>query len=148
MEVAETPTQQQQQPTFPNFDYYGSPPPPPPSQSVPAAAQQPQTPSNNQGGGGGGGGSGQSMMMSRLEHEMREQQQPFCSPHNSPHHHFPQSQSDADYHNYVQKTVGWRQAHHMQQGTSSSLPTRFNPLAAANRLANRSSPISSFQPQR
>lgn len=42
---------------------------------------------------------------------------------------------DSEYQQYVQQTVGWNRASHMHQGSSSSLPARFNPLRS-----NRSSP--------
>ena len=45
----------------------------------------------------------------------------------------PSNNYDQEYQQYVQQTVGWNQARHMHSGSSSSLPTRFNPIARSNR---------------
>jgi len=82
-------------------------------------------------------------MMNRLMNEFQSNTPPGnTNPHNNMTHNTnydppPSNNYDQEYQQYVQQTVGWNQARHMHSGSSSSLPTRFNPIA---RHSNRSSP--------
>lgn len=82
-------------------------------------------------------------MMNRLMNEFQSNgsqnapiQHPVSGNQYTPNNNYdppPSNNYDPEYQQYVQQTVGWNQARHMHSGSSSSLPTRFNPIARSNR---------------